>query len=77
MAVTKPVAHPLFFLHLPRLIPFDDVAGPLQNRCQQAPRRSVKIAFGEHLDRICAETGLPLPNPEDAGHEGRSDETPA
>jgi hypothetical protein len=27
-----------------------------------------KAAFGEYLDRICAETGVPLPNPEDAGY---------
>lgn len=27
-----------------------------------------KAAFGEYLDRICAETGVPLPNPEEAGY---------
>jgi hypothetical protein len=27
-----------------------------------------KHEFGEYLDRICAETGVPLPNPEDAGY---------
>lgn len=27
-----------------------------------------KAEFGEYLDRICAETGVPLPNPQDAGY---------
>ncbi|ABE61216.1 hypothetical protein Nham_0320 [Nitrobacter hamburgensis X14] len=27
-----------------------------------------KLAFGEYLERICAETGVPLPNPQEAGY---------
>jgi hypothetical protein len=27
-----------------------------------------KAEFGEYLDRICAETGVPLPNPQEAGY---------
>jgi hypothetical protein len=27
-----------------------------------------KIAFGEYLERICALTNIPLPNPEEAGY---------
>lgn len=27
-----------------------------------------KAEFGEYLDRICSETGVPLPNPQDAGY---------
>jgi hypothetical protein len=27
-----------------------------------------KIAFGDYLDKICALTNVPLPNPEDAGY---------
>jgi hypothetical protein len=27
-----------------------------------------KVEFGEYMDRICAETNVPIPNPEDAGY---------
>lgn len=27
-----------------------------------------KLAFGEYLDKLAAEIGIPLPNPEDAGY---------
>jgi len=35
---------------------------------EQSTTRLKKHEFGEYLDRIAAETGVPLPDPEDAGY---------